>query len=322
MSADYARSKLHRRFASAAGVSRLAGSAPDRSRSLLTEVVTTERAIRHALVPFVRDALAGGVVVGCELLPGVGRYVLGRRRQLEELVALAASEGVAPGRPGEVWVRIARQSSGFDPTDIVIVSVAIHHGQAVEGVTCVEASLPIAEGDDAGDAKVLAGKRLLVVVPTAHGARVCMAAARRFGAGVTSGLDGAEAEARLRLAYRGGERFDAVYVDESTSGAEALLAAARDDASLGAPFRLIASADEDASAWAERGAESVLSKPMLPFELCDALAEAMISASSEPESSSANTCVPPPARRRTSGMRSLGLAAALAAIAVRPGRTR
>jgi CheY-like chemotaxis protein len=319
MSSQHARSKL--------AIARLAsngGSALERSSGgSLAEVVTTEQTVKRALSSLVRQALSKEVILACEILPGVGRYVLGSRRQLGDLVAHAAGEGVAACEEGEVCVRIARQRAGLAPTDVVLVSVSILHGQAVRDLECLEASLPLADGEDVQDAIVLADRRVLIVVPTAHGARVQTTAARRFGASVESALESAAATALLRAAHSEGKPFDVVFVDEATQGAEELLGAARDDASLGGPSRIVATALEDAAKWEVFGAESILSKPVLPLELCDALRDSgrhEVELTLE-QSAAAITHVPPgQPRRRASGIRRLDLAAVLAAVAVAPRR--
>lgn len=322
MSAQYSQSKLQRRIASGTGGSRLAGSAPDRTGASLTEVVTTELAVKQALAPLHRQVFASGVTVACEIMSGVGRYVLGNRRQLTSLVAIAAAEGIAACRAGEVHVRIARQYSGFDATDTLLVSITIQKGDVIEDISSVESSQPLAEGEELGDAIVLAGRRVLIVAPTANVASIQVEAATRFGASADCVHDDISAQELLRAGHRQGKRFDVLYVDEATSGAVGLLAAVGADASFGAPFRLVATSIGDASMWAER-AESILTKPVLPLELCDALREAghEVEKPSQ-ESSEALTRVPPGGRRRSSGIRPLGLAATLAAGAVAPARDR
>lgn len=330
MSAQHARSKLtRRRSGSGDGLSSLTGSASERSSAgLLAEVVTTEPSIKRALAPLVRHALAKNVSVVCEIMAGVGRYVLGSRRQLGDLVARAAAEGIAKATsPAEVCVRVARQRSGFAPTDTVIVSVSIlSPGKDIEDVACHDAVMPLAEGEELADAIVLADKRVLLVVPTAHGARVQTSAAKRFGAVVESVLLTCEATERLRAAHDEGKPFDVMYVDEATQGAEALLGAARDDLSLGAPCRIVATALDDGSDWTSRGAESLLSKPVLPLELCDALRDSthVVTTDLEEAEAAAVTQVPPPypSKRRVSGIRRLDLAAVLAAVAVSSTRAR
>jgi hypothetical protein len=294
----------------------------------LAEVVTTEPSIKRALAPLVRHALAKDVSIVCEIMSGVGRYVLGNRRQLGDLVARAAAEGIAKASSlAEVCVRVARQRSGFAPTDTVLVSVSIlRGGQSIEDVACYEAVLPLAEGEELADAVVLADKRVLVVVPTAHGARVQTTAAKRFGASVESVLESGAATERLRAAHDEGKPFDVMYVDEATQGAEALLGAARDDISLGAPCRIVATALDDASEWTSRGAESLVSKPVLPLELCDALRDSthVMTVDVAEAEATAVTQVPPfyRSKRRTSGIRRIDLAAVLAALAVSPTRAR
>jgi hypothetical protein len=324
MFAPRARSTVSDRVAPGPRVLRLAGSAPDRSGGACTEVVTTEPAIKRALVPLMGHPLADGVVVTCEIMPGVGRYVLGNRRELTDLVARAAAEGIAACGVGEVCVRIARQRSGFAPTSTVLVSVSVLRGREVEDIASFETSLPLAEGEEVDDRTMLAGKSILLVVPTAHSARVLTTAARRFGGTVEPMVNCALAELRLRAANLQRRPFDVLYVDESTVGAEELLCAARDDLSLGAPRRLVATALDDASIWIVQGAESTLAKPALPFELCEAVRDARHADESAAEvSEETMACIPPSrGRRRVSGTRNLDLAAVLAAVAVAPARER
>lgn len=320
MPAQNPRTKSSRRGASGGGSTRLSGSASS-SRGTLAEVVTTEAAVKRALAPLAREGSARGVELICEIAPAVGRYVLGGRRHLSELVASAAAEGLAACTRGEVFVRLARQHAGFAPTETVLVSVSIQHGGVIRDIVCIDVFLQPADDEEPDEASVFAGKRVLVVVPTASGARVQASASERFGASVEQAHDGTSATRQCRDAQGEGQPFDALYVDESAPGAEALLSAARDDASFGAPHRIVASALDDASSWMARGAESILSKPVLPLELCDALVasrddveDAAISAAQ------AVTRAPPSTGRRVSGVRSLDLAALLAAVAVAPGR--
>jgi CheY-like chemotaxis protein len=317
MSAQHAQSKLRRQF------SRTGGASPDGVGGSLTEVVTFEAVVRRALAPLVRQALTKGVAIACEITSGVGRYVLGSRRALGDLVARATAEGIAACERGEVCIRIARMQAGFEPTDTLLASVTIRDAEEIRDLESFEIMMPLAEGESLEDAVVLAGKRLLVVVPTAYAARIQTAAARRFGARVESAEGAERAEERLRAACLEGHAFDVVYVDESTSGAVELFAAARDDASLGAPFRIVATALEDASVWVARGAESMLSKPVLPLELCDAVSDA---GRAPPETieiaAGAITRIPSVGGRTVSGTRRLDLAAVLSAVAVAPARLR
>jgi hypothetical protein len=319
MTARQAQSKLQRQLTS--GAARTAGASPNGAGGSLTEVVTFEAVVRRVLVPLVREALRKDVTVACEITSGVGRYVLGSRRALSDLVGRATAEGIAACERGEVCVRIARQQRGFDPTDMLLVSVAIREGKEIRDLDSFETSMPLAEGESLEDTIVLAGMRVLVVVPSAYAARIQTAAVRRFGARVESADGAEEAEEHLRAACDEGHPFDVVYLDESTSGAEELFAAARDDASLGAPFRIVATALEDAAAWVTCGAESMLSKPVLPLELCDAVRD---SGRKAPETiaiaAGAITRIPAAFVRRTSGTRRLDLAAVLSAVAVAPAR--
>lgn len=322
MSAQDARSLLLRRAGSGSAATRLAGSAPDRSGALLTEVVATERAVKRGLVPVVREALAQGLTLVCEIMPGVGEYVLGNQRELTELVGCAAAEGVAAARGGEVCVRVARQRSGFAPTDTVLVSVSVHRDDAIVDVVCLEASLPLAAGEEAEVASPLAGKRVLVLVPTVHGARVQRSVIEQLGAVVESVADTAHAAARLRAAKSAGTPFDVVYVDDGAGDVTVLLRAARDDASLGAPSRVVATVLESASAlWLAVGAQVTITKPVLPSELRDALLEVrrdhMPTVRVGP---SAVDVAVPSSERRPSGVRRLHLAELLASVAVAPTR--
>jgi CheY-like chemotaxis protein len=319
MPAEHPRTKSSRRSASDGGQTRLPGSAT-RAGGTLTEVVTTEAAVKRALAPLAREGSARGIELTCEIASAVGRYVLGGRRQLTEIVARAAAEGLAASGGGAVNVRLARQHAGFAPTDTVLVSVSIHTGAVSKDVACLEACLQPAEDDDSDEATFFAGKRVLVVVSSAHGGRVHTSTVKRFGATVRYAPDGPSATQLLRDARGQLAPFDVVFIDEAVVGAEALLVAARDDVSLGAPHRVVASALADASCWLARGGESLLSKPVLPLELCDVLvAGRTVELEGSPETV---TRTPPSGERRASGMRSLDLAALLAAVAVAPGSGR
>lgn len=323
MSAQHARSLLHRRL-SGSSVSRLAGSAPDRSGGLLTEVVSTEAAVKRGLVPVVREANAEGIDVVCEIMPGVGEYVLGSRRELTELVAAAAAEGVAASRGREVWVRIARQHSGFEATDTVLVSVSVQADGVVEDVGCYETAMPSAEEEDGEHvAAFLAGKRVLVVSPTTHSARVQSSSLRRFGAVVESAVDAAGAKECLRAAKAAGTRFDTLYVDDATHDVLGLLRAARDDASMGSPLRLVATVLESAATlWLAVGAEATLVKPVLPVELREAVDELrrQQTPTSRPAADPAAPAAEHPrSEKRPSGVRRLALAEVLASVAVGSG---
>ena len=323
MSAQNARSLLHRRL-TGSSVSRLAGSAPDRSGGLLNEVVTAETAIKRGLVPVVREAMADGIDVVCEIMPGVGEYVLGSRRELTELVAGAAAEGVAASRGREVCVRIARQHSGFAPTDTVLVSVSVQADGVVEDVACFETSMPCAEEEDGEQiAAFLAGKRVLVVSPTPHSARVQSSSLRRFGAVVETVCEASEAKECLRAAKAAGKRFDTLYVDDATHDVLGLLRAARDDASMGSPLRLVSTVLESASTlWLAVGAEATLVKPVLPNELGQAVSELrrQQKPTSRPAMDPAATAAEQPkSERRPSGVRRLALAEVLTSVAVGSG---
>jgi CheY-like chemotaxis protein len=217
-----------------------------------------------------------------------------------------------------VNVRLVRQHAGFAPTDTVLVSVSTRSAGVIEDVVCLEVSLQPAEEDDSDEATFCSGKRVLVVVASAHGARVHTSTAKRFGATVRYAHDGPSALQLLRDARGQHAPFDVVFVDEAAAGAEALVAAVRDDASLGAPHRIVASALDDASSWLARGGESLLSKPVLPLELCDAMVAGRPDVEQSTTRSDAVTHIPPSAKRRTSGVRSLDLAALLAAVAIAP----
>jgi ATPase subunit of ABC transporter with duplicated ATPase domains len=88
----------------------------------------------------------------------------------------------------------------------------------------------------------------------------------------------------------------------------------------------VATALDDGSKWTSRGAESLVSKPVLPLELCDALRDSshVTTVDVAEAEAAAVTQVPPPypSKRRTSGIRRLDLAAVLAAVAVSPTRAR
>jgi len=225
-------------------------------------------------------------------------------------------------------VRIARQHSGFEPTDKVLVSISIHDGNAVEDVVCVEASFPLADGQDLHDPVVLADKRVLVVEPTRTNARVQSAAIKRFGATVEAALEHAQAADRMRSAHKSGRPFDALYIDDSTAGADELVDAARVDASLGYPCSIVATAKEHVSSWVARGAHVALVKPVLPLELCDVLRDVAPHEAAESDGPHGCRDSPSMVRRRVAqgadpaSQQRVDLAAVLAAVALGPLRQR
>jgi CheY-like chemotaxis protein len=278
-----------------------------------------EPAVKGALASVVRDASELGVRVVCELLPGVGEYVLGNRRELSEALVCAVAEGVAASCGRDVCVRIAREQSPLAPTDTVLVSVSTRNESETEEVTCRAVLLPRAQPEDDGPA-LLAGKRVLVVAPSSLSASVQSAALGRLGAAVESVVGVADAGECLRAARSAGASFDVVYIDDDVTDATALLRAVRDDASLGSPSRVVATVLESASAlWLAVGAQSAIVKPVLPLELGVALAELC-----GDDDARVTMRVPPcdqdpdeASERRHSGAREL-LAHVLASVAVAP----
>lgn len=295
------------------------------SRGSLAEVVTVELALKRALVPLAVAALARESEVVCELLPEVGEYVLGDRRQLTELVAQVASVGVGAARGGDVHVRVARQHAGMAPSDTVLVSVSIRRASVVEDVASVELALPLAErADEEVDARELADVRVLVVVPTIQAARVHATTVRRFGALVESVLDAERARERMRDASRDGVPFDVLYLDDKAPNLDELLRAPG-DASVRRARSVLATAVGSGPLRRAfmAGADETLCKPVLPRELCDAIAGLLHPSErmTLPAPSGADERSEPSggSGRRASGLRNLHLAGVLAALAVAPG---
>lgn len=299
------------------------------SGSMLAEVVTLELALKRALAPLATSALACGCDLVCEVLPEVGEYVLGDRKQLVDHVTRIAAQGVGSSRGGDVCVRVARQHSGFAPSDTVLVSVSVRRAERVEDVGCVELLLPLAERtDEQVDGRQLAATRVLVVVPDAHTARIHASTARRFGALVEAVVGAALAREKIRDATANGAPFDVLFIDDKAPNLAELLGSPH-DASLGGARSILATALADSPlrrAFAA-GVHETLSKPVLPHELCEAIAMCR-------EPSERETQCPPPdeeeepelqrqpglPRRRASGVRDLRLAEVLASLAVAPAR--
>lgn len=325
MSAQKLRSRQDQRDKSSPGHARPIGYKAGPSGGVLAEVVTLELALKRALAPLATAALARDCDLVCEVLPEVGEYVLGDRRQLMDRVARVATEGIASARGGDVYVRVARQHGGFAPSDTVLVSVSIRREDAVEDVGCIELALPLAErADEVDQSRELADTKVLVVVPNKHAARVHSVTARRFGALVESVLDASLAEEKMRDANESGAPFDVLFLDDQVPNIAELLRSLP-DSSFGNARRILATALADSPlrrAFAA-GVDETLVKPVLPHELCEA-----IGATREvPE----RATEPAPAAeergpeeggfvRRASGLRNLRLAEVLASLAVAPAR--
>jgi CheY-like chemotaxis protein len=289
------------------------------SGSMLAEVVTVELALKRALAPLATSALARGRDLVCEVLPEVGEYVLGDRKQLMELVKRIAADGVASASSGDVHVRVARQQSGFAPTDTVLVSVSIQTVDHVEDIGFVEVVLPLAERPDAAhDSCQLAATRILVVVPDAHTARIYSSTARRFGALVESVLDASLAHEKMRDATADGTPFDVLVLDENAPNLAELLRAPPDPSCAGVRSVLTtALADSPLRRAFTAGSNGALSKPVLPHELCDAIATLRAPSERVTEPAPAEDEIEAGAVvRRGSGLRNLRLAEVLASLAV------
>jgi CheY-like chemotaxis protein len=293
---------------------------------VLSEVVTLELALKRALAPVATAALARECDVICEVLPEVGEYVLGDRRQFMDLVTRITKEGVTAARGGDVHVRVARQHGGFAPSDTVLVSVSIRRKDVVEDVGCIELALPLAErADEVDHSRELATTRVLVVVPNKWAARVHSIAARRFGALVESVLDASLAHEKLRDATDSGAPFDVLFLDDQAPNLAELLRTLP-DSSFANARRILATAIADSplrTAFAA-GVDQTLSKPVLPHELCEAIAS--LQAPDDRATQPAPPALEPDALqdgvvRRASGLRNLRLAEVLASLAVAaPGR--
>jgi hypothetical protein len=244
-------------------------------RRAVTEVMTMEGALKRSLVRLASAALSREIELVCEVLPGVGEYVLGERRDVMDAVAKVVGPAMSAARGGEVCVRLARQWAGFDPTEKVLVSVSIRHAGRVEDFDAVEMTLPIAQReDDIEEAAALARVRVLLVVPSVHLARVHGMAARRFGALVEAVHDVQHAHDRMRDAAANGAPIDVLFLDDGTRQVSKLLEQTRADASLGSARGVVATAlttGPERDAYRSAGAALTLSKPVLPFELRDSI---------------------------------------------------
>ena len=290
---------------------------------LLAEVVTLEHALKRALGPLATAALARDCELVCEVMPDVGEYVLGERRQFTDVVGRIAAEAVSGAfGGGDVHVRVARQCSGFAPSDTILVSVSIRRGDTVEDTGCIEVRLPLAErADEVDQSGELAGTRVLVVVPNKNAARVHAVAARRFGAVVESILDASLAHEKLRDANESGAPFDVLFLDDTTPNLPELIRTLPDSA-FGNARRILATAIAESPlrrAFAA-GVDQTLSKPVLPHELCEAIVALRGPAErlTTPAPTEARLEARPEGggRRRASGMRNLRLAEVLASLAV------
>jgi CheY-like chemotaxis protein len=327
MPAHKLRSREGHRAKSSPGHERPIGYKAGTSGSTLAEVVTVELAIKRALAPLATGALARGCDLICEVLPEVGEYVLGDRKQFMSVVTQIAAEGVALASGGNVYVRVARQHGGFAPSDTVLVSVSIRRAEQVEDVGCIEVSLPLAERPDgAHDSRQLAATRVLVVVPDKHTARIYESTARRFGALVESVFDASLAHDKMRDATAKGAPFDVLVLDENAPNLADLLRAPQ-GSSLGSARSILATALVDSPlrrAFAT-GSSHTLSKPVLPHELCEAIAllrepDERLTEPAPPDEEVEPTSERGAPRRRTSGLRNLRLAEVLASLAVAPAR--
>ncbi len=283
-------------------------------RGTLSEVMTVERALKDALVPLAAAALVREVDLVCEVLPNVGECVRGERRALVDIVTRAAAPALSAAAGRVVCVRVARQIAGFAPTDKVLVTVSIRYEEELVDVEAIEMKLPAVEGgeEDSG----LAGMQILLVVPTLHLSRVHSATVRRFGAIVESVHDVQQARDRMREAARAGSPIDVLYLDDKTRHVAALLHETRDDASLGKPFGVVGTALDTGPTrdmYLSAGAALTLSKPVLPFELRDAMIE--VRDASVVQASPASDGLPLQ-QRRSSGTRRLPLASMVAALAI------
>ena len=296
--------------------------------SLLAEVVTVELALKRALVPLATAALARDCELVCEVMPEVGEYVLGDRRQFMDLVGRIAAEAVGSAfGGGDVHVRIARQYGGFAPSDTVLVSASIRRSDTVEDVGSMEVQLPLAErADELDQSGELARTRVLVVVPNKHAARVHSVAARRFGALVESVLDASLAHEKLRNASDSGAPFDVVFLDDKTPNLAELIRMLPESA-FGNARKILATAIADSPlrrALAAK-ADETLSKPVLPHELREAIAglrepSARPTEPAPPEEETVAPATGGGVKRRASGLRNLRLAEVLASLAVAPAR--
>lgn len=330
MPAQKLRSRQAQRDRSSPGHERPVGYKAGPSGGVLAEVVTLELALKHALGPVATAALSQDRDVVCEVLPEVGEYVLGDRRQLMERVARIATDGVSSAFRGDVYVRVARQHGGFAPGDTVLVSVSVRREGRVEDVGCLELSLPLAErADEIDHSGELGAARVLVVVPNESSARVHAIAARRFGALVDSVLDASLAEEKMRSARASGEPFDVLFLDDRAPNLAEFLRSLP-GSSAGSPRSILATAIADGPlrrAFAA-GVNRTVSKPVLPHELSEAIAMlrepyGRVTAPAPPAESAEEEEEPDgKATRRASGLRNLRLAEVLASLAVTAGGRR
>ena len=282
-----------------------------------------ERALKHALGPLASAALAREVDLVCEVLPDVGEYVLGERREFMDLVARATAPAMVSARGGEVSVRVARQKAGFDATDRVLVSVSIRRPDGVEDVESLEMVLPIAQRVDAREeARELTGMRVLLVVPGLYQASVQRLAARRFGATVESVHDVGSARERMREAARQEAPIDVLYLDDTSGHVVELLHEVQSDSSLGNPSGLVGTAlglGPARDAYRGAGAALTLSKPVLPFELRDTLMQVRdmgVGNTLAPSAAGLDALSAAVSPRRASGIRRVRLAEVLASLAI------
>ena len=325
MPAQKLRSRQDLRDKSSPGHERPIGYKAGPSGGMLAEVVTLELALKRALQPLATAALARECDVICEVLPEVGEYVLGDRRQFMDLVTRMTAEGVGSARGGDVHVRVARQHGGFAPSDTVLVSVSIRRGDVVEDVGCIELTLPLAERADEVDySRELATTRVLVVVPNKQAARVHSVTARRFGALVESVLDASLAYDKMKDANASGAPFDVLFLDDQAPNLADLLRSLPGSGSHARSILATAIAESPLRRAFAAGVDQTLSKPVLPHELCEAIAsmKGPRERMTEPAPSEQDEQAWSEAggRRRASGLRNLRLAEVLASLAVAPAR--
>ena len=293
---------------------------------MLAEVVTMELALKRALGPLATAAVARNCEIVCEVMPGVGEYVLGDRRQFISMVGRIATEGLGCAHGGDVYVRVARQHGGFAPNDTVLVSVSIRRDDTIEDVGCVEASLPLAERvEDVDHSGALATTRVLVVMPDPHAARVHTVTARRFGARVEWIHDASLAEDKMRDARASGVPFDVLVLDDKAPNLAELIRSLP-GSSFGNARRILATALADGPLRRafSAGVDQTLSKPVLPHELRESIAAAREPGERATEPAPPELLAEPlregVVTRRTSGLRNLRLAEVLASLAVAPAR--
>jgi CheY-like chemotaxis protein len=247
----------------------------------LRQVLAPERELERALTPVAVAARARAVEVLCDLLPGVGHYVLGDSPSFAAEVARATSaavQAIAPPRDrafvrAEVCVRVARQFAGFDPTDGVVVSVTTAVGAARATTSDLELVLPKLDAVD--EEPPIEGARVLLVIPSARAARIQIANARAIGVEVVRAADADAARDAITRATADGAPFDCCYVDDGLPDHGISVLEMLRDLSP-ASSRVIATATsrpEDRERLHDAGATTALAKPVLPSHLRSVLAK-------------------------------------------------